>query len=669
MPLLEGSDNAPTKFPKPDFLQLGNFKRGVITLIEKSYLPLNALETADNIFLVENGQPTIRPGMDWYGSAMPNSAEIDGLDYFDFGGLIHLVAIAGGTVYRSVDNGTTWNACTAYTLTAGAAVGTNQYNNALYMTTGLDAITRYDGSTVLQRYVTLTTPAAPTATITGTGTTYTGFYKISAVSQIGFSAASAKVTVQHGTPRSAWDKTSNNAILTLPAYQATQTRYDIFYSEDDLTYYYLDSVTTPNLTWKDDGSAFPIPSTTAPVSNTTTGPMVQELSNVGSRMYGVRDPQNRYRIWFTSGASPYGSFSNGYDGGYLDWQPGGKYIPVHVEDYRDGRGDPMATVWCSSADGQGCILQMTLETLTIGNISVTVPSAYKLPGSRGTNAPGSVINVLDDYMFENSQAFYNLGNRKQSPVPIISTDEMSANIRPTVKQISHAAEPRIATAYFDAKVYFSVPYGSTTNNATAIYDTEQRAWLPRAFTVGFKKFLRYTDTLGTQHLLAVKPGDNRITEISNAFQGDYGEPFETELLTGLYPVSKDRFSFQFTEEMEWEFSNPQGSIFVELLGIERSKGFKSIKLAPVTVSRTVSNVGWDVYQWDNQEWDDTSIVPQTFSESSDKRFTPVQKSLNALQWHVYTNSIDAKYILRTLQTWGTPDEGGKPSQWRVKSNQ
>lgn len=668
MPLTSTSDDAPTTFPKPDYLTLGNFKRGVITLIDKSRLSKDSLEEATNIFLVEDGQPSIRPGVDWFGTAMPNGKAIDGFDYFDFGGAIHLVAIAGGNVYRSTNDGTAWSICSGATLTSGKEVLPNQYNSFLYLPNGTDNIARYDGSTALVTYGTLTTPSAPTAATTpaSPGTGYTYYYKISAVNTVGFSAASTKVTVVHGVPRESWDATTNNAILTLPAYQTGQTRYDIYWSQDDLNYYYLASAATPSLTYKDDGSAIVVPSTTAPTANTTQGPLVAELTNVGSRMYGVRDSVNRYRIWFTSGAPPYGSFSSAYDGGYLDWQPGGKYLPIKVADYRDGKGTPMATVWCSSADGQGCILQMSLDVLTVGDISITVPSAYKLPGSRGTPSPGSVINVLNDYMFYNSQAIYNLGTRAQL-LQILSTDEVSANIRPTVKTISHNAEGDIATAYFDARVLISAPFNSTANNYTMVFDTERKAWLPTAFTLGFKKFLRYTDTTGNQHLLALKPGDNRLSEISSNISGDYGQPFETSLTTGLYPINQDRFAFQFTEEMEWEFSNPQGSLFVELLGIDRSRGFRSVKIAPVTATTTVSNVGWDTYSWDTVIWDDTSVVPQTFSESSDKRYTPVQATLNAVQWHVYTNSLDARYVLRTLQTWGTPDDGGKPAQWRVKS--
>lgn len=651
--------------PKTQSLTLANFKKGVITLIDKSRLPKDALEEADNIFLYEDGQPGPRPGVDWYGIAAPNSSPWDAMDYFDFAGAIHLVGVAGGTVYRSTNDGASWTACTGATMTSGLTTYTNQYNSFLYLTNGTDVITRYDGSTVLTKYTALATPAAPTLTTkTGLGgTNITYYYKISAVNTVGFSAASASYAQTVDRTRDGWDS-SNNILLAMPPFDTVngQTRFDIYISEDDLNYYYLDSVTTPTTAWRDDGSAIVIPSTIAPTDNTTQGPLVQELTNVGSRMYGVRDTNNRYRIWFSSGTPPFGAFSNAYDGGYLDWQPGGKFIPVKISDYRDGKGTPLATIFCKSADGQGCVIQMSLDTLTVGDVSITVPSAYKLPGSRGTPAPGSVCNVLNDFMFYNGQAFYNLGSRAQF-LNLLSTDESSANIRPSVKAISTAGESMIASAYFDAKVYFSVPVGASTNNTTMVYDTERKAWLPTAFTIGFTKFLRYTDTTGAPRLLALKSGDNQLSEISSNIQGDYGVAFTTSLATGLYPVTKDRFEFQFVEEGEVEFSNPQGTINIELVGIERTRGFSSANNETITTEST--GTGWSTFLWSTTAWSDTSTAVDTFSESSIKRYFLVQKELNAVQWRITTNTLAASYILRTLQTWGTETQAGHPRQWRL----
>lgn len=726
-------DDTPTQFPSQSYLTLDNFKRGVISLIDKSRLPKNALEEADNIFLVEDGQPSPRPGTDWFGSApvyhsagtasqsgvtvtgvgstftsnmvgftitfstgetatitaytsatsvdvgtsqtvssttYTITAPIDGFDYFDSNGAIHLVCAAGGTIFRSLNDGTTWTACTGATYTKSHVVNMLQYNSFLYLTNGVDNIIRYDGTTTLQTYSALSTPAAATAVGAAlTGTAHSYFYKIAAVNTIGFSAASPVNigSVQADLDRSSWVSNTHYVTLTMPTSVSTQTRWDIYLSEDGINYYYLSSVATnPTspavVTWRDDGTAIVVPSTTAPTASTAQGPLVEQLVTVGSRMYGVRDTVNRHRIWFTSGSTPYGSFSSAYDGGYLEWDLGGKFIPVMVADYRDGKGTPLATVWCKSADGQGCIVQMSLDLFTVGNISVTIPSAYKLPGSRGTPAPGSVVNVLNDFMFYNSQAFYNLGSRVNFQ-NLLSTDEASANIRPTVKQISSNGESTIASVYFDAKVYFSVPYGSTTNNYTAVYDTERKAWLPTAFTIGFKKFLRYTDTTGGQRLLALREGDTKLSEISSSINGDYGQAFTTSLVTGLYPTNKNRFEFQWTEEGEVEFSNPQGTINIELVGIERAQGFSTTNSE--TIQSTTTQTGWDTFLWDSTAWDDTSVVIDTFSESSVKRYFNVQKELNAIQWRITTSSLDASYVLRTLQINGTVTQSGKPRQWKI----
>lgn len=663
-------ENLPTNFATPDYLTLGNFKKGVISLIDKSRLPKDALEQADNIFLVEDGQPTVRPGVDWYGTALPGDVDILGFDYFDFSGVIHLVAVgADGVVYRSTDNATTWDTCTGATLSTTATCNFNQYNSYLYITNGVNNITRYDGTTTLQTYTSLATPAAPAAAETGlaTGSAFNYTYKIAAVNTIGFSAASAvnTGTVSSNLSRQSWDATTNYVTLTTPVAVTGQTRWDIYISEDTVNYYYLSSTTaTPAsaATWVDDGSAIPIPSTTAPADSTSQGPLVEELVNVGSRMYGIRDTANRYRIWFSSGTAPYGAFSSAYDGGYLSWQEGGKYIPTKVVDYRDGKGTPYATIWCSSADGQGSVLQMSLDTVTVGDISVTVPSAYQLPGSRGTPSPGSVVNVLNDYMFYNQQAFYNLGSRAQF-LNLLSTDEASANIRPTVKQITTSAEEGICSVYYDAKVYFSVPSGSTTNNTTIVYDTERKAWLPTAFTIGFNRFLRYTDTNGSSHLLCTKPGDSRLSEIGNNIRGDYNTAFTSVLQTGLYPVSKNRFEFQWTEEAEMEFSQPSGQVGIELIGLERGRGFTSQGTA--TVTSTLSTTGWDTAFWDTMLWDDTSDAIDTYSESTVKKYFRLGRELNAIQWRITTNTLDGGYILRTLQTSGTVTNGGKPRSWRL----
>lgn len=661
------TDDLPKTFPTPTYLTLNSFKKGVISLIDKSRLPKDALDEATNVYLCEDGMPTGRPGTDWYGVAMPSNYTIDGFDYFDNAGTISLFVAAGGNFYHSTNNGGTWTICTGATYTAGTPCYMNQYNAKLYVSNGTDYIVMYDGSTTLTQYSALSTPgSAPTLVETGlTGTGFQWYYKYCAVNAVGYSIASpASAKVECSKNRDDWTLGSDYVTLTLTSVSGA-TRYDIFMSVDGTNYYYLDS--TAITSYVDNGTGSVIPSTMAPSASTAQGPKVKELSNVGSRMYGVGDTVNQYRIWYSSGAYPYGCFATGTGGGYLDWVPGGKYRPVHVEDYRDGKNNPLATIWCKSADGQGCILQMTLSDLNVSGYTVTIPACYRLPGSRGTPAPGSVVGVLNDYFFYNSQAIYNLGSRAQF-LNLLSTDEASANIRPTIKQINMAYESGIASIYYDAKVLFSVPRnGATTNNYTMLYDTERKAWIPDAFTIGFSKFLRYTDTYGDQKLLACKPGDYRLTEISDEFKGDYDAPFQISVATGLYPTTKTRSDFQFVEEAEFELSRPHGEITIELLGTERSSGFGSIKAVTLDMGDAILTTGWDCMNYDTTEWDDTSDVNvnDVVSESSTWRYFTVQKELRNVQWRVTCYSLYSGFIARTFQTWGTDTQSGHPRNERL----
>ena len=198
-----------------------------------------------------------------------------------------------------------------------------------------------------------------------------------------------------------------------------------------------------------------------------------------------------------------------------------------------------------------------------------------------------------------------------------------------------------------------------------VYDTERKAWLPNAFTVGFKKFLRYTDKNGVKKLLALKQGDSRLSQISTSIYGDYGNPFTTLISTGLYSVSKNRFEFQRTEEGEIEISVAEGTSVFTMLGYQRNKGFRPIKSKTLTVSASAASVNTWSNMWD-RPWDQTSEVQGVTTENSIKKYMSIQKELNSIQWQVSTNGLRDRYILRTLQSWGTPTQAGKPRSWKMR---
>lgn len=659
VPDLSGiSDNPPTNIP----LTQDKFDRGVISLIDQSKLPRNALKTADGYWLTEDGAPEISPGVAFYGMSASANAIDGGGFYVDSSDAIHLLKVAGGVVYRSLNNGTSWTACTAGAFTPGKKISMFQTNSYEYIFNGWDNIIRYDGTTVLQTYVSLSTPVGNVPTKTGlAATTYTYNYRVAATNAIGTTLASTAQTIQVSTTRDQFN-TTNFVTFTWTAV-AGAVRYDIYVGQIAGEESYIASVDgNATTTYIDNANAIEQISVTVPEGNTTQGPRIGDLEPVGVRLVGTRDRDFAWRVWISDAGRKIGNFA-GDGAAYVDLQKGSQYKPVKVEDYKNKTNDPVITVWCKSVDGLGCIWQGTIESISVGDQVIPVPSFYKLPGSRGTDAPFSVVNVLNDYLYYNSQAFYNLGSRAQY-LNMLSTDEASANIRPDVKSITQSAAPGIAAHFLDAKVYISVPQNSSTNNVTMLYDTERKAWMPRSILVGFERFFDYTDTSGNRHLMCWRTGDTQFSEISKSIKGNYGVASQTTLTTGLMHVNpKNRFDFLWIEEGEVEFAQSQGQINIELSAITRQNGFKRVarrRILPTSVSYS-----WTIGGWTKHKWTYVQGAPVSYSEPSLKRFFNVQNDVNAYQYSITTNTLEASLIVRTLQVNGTATQAGKPREWEL----
>lgn len=673
----------PAKDPPLQLLTQPVFNRGVITLIDPSKLPDGALAAGDNIMLFEDGAPAPRWGTAWFGNAIPNGAPIDGAAAYTLGGRNYIIAVGGGSMYYSTDDCNSWTLCTGGSFTAGKKVFFEQAGSSitqqafLYAVDGTDSMLRFNGTSTLQVYANINTPSLTSVVASSgiAGTGYTYYYRISAVNQVGFTAASPSVqgAVIVTKTRNQWNVSqaeANYNTLTWTS-SAGVIRYDIFEGDVQGQEVYIDSVAAPasptTIGYNDYGNSPEVSTVLAPGSNTSTGPTLKDISLVGDRIWGTGDPVNPFRVWW-SGSGPYmGYFSQSYDGGYIDLQYGSQFNPVAVKDYEDGRGNPMTTVYCDSADKLGCVWQVSLSTATVENLySYTVPTAYKLPGSRGTPAPLSIVNVINDFMYYNSQGYYNLGPRAQF-LNLLSTDEESVNIRPTVRTINTPYANNVAGHFYLDKVFMSAPVGeSKVNNVVQMYDTEYKAWMPTAFTYGVERFFDYGDNAnGNLHMLMWKPGDDRLSEISESIQGDYGTPFRTNLVTGLMPVNKrNRFDFMFVEEMDIEFSNPQGIINISLNAINRPAGLVPLANTQIVIQNQSANSGFSSFGWSTLAWSDCPTI-QVYSQPSIKGYLPILQDINAYQLDITTNSLPTSYRLRTIQMQGTIDNAGYPRQWRL----
>ena len=506
-------------------INISTFRKGLVTLTDESLLPFDAAKESKNLFQTMDGRWTPRWGSDYYGAT--TSATLYGAAIFTTSNKVNYLVVASGTAIKfSTNNGATWTTCTGASITAGNKVYFQQIGTYLYIANGVDNLIRFDGTSVLLPFASISSPAAPTATKTGLGaTTYTASYKITAVNGVGETAASTAGTATVSKTRDNW--TTGTDFITLSWTKVTgATAYNIYYNDDTnggTQHYYIGSVLQPagaTASFTDNGEDNQPANTyvTAPAGDTTTGPKFAQMELSGNRLWATLDPNNAFRVYWSGAGSDIGTFSEFTGGGYIDLEKGGRERPTAVVHYRDGKGGAFATVFTSDNEGNGSTWQISLDTVTVGNVSFAVPTAIKIVGSIGSNAPLSVVKVRNDIQFFNTRGWYSLRSKAQM-LNLLSTDEISGNIRPDIEGMTGTAINNVCAYFYKAKVFCSMPYGSSTNNTIYVNDTERLNW-SGPWTFGVERFFEYTDSDGVNHLLAVPIDGQRLIEISDAIEGD-----------------------------------------------------------------------------------------------------------------------------------------------------
>lgn len=668
--------NVPANKAEPFKLTLDNWKPGLVTLVDQTVAVPGSVVDSKNMMQVQDGRWKTRWGTQYYGNSLGDT--IDGIArYVATDGTSHLVAVVAGTIKRSTDNGNTWTICSGATLTSGKQPyfiqsGTSA-KNYLYITNSTGNIVRYDGTTTLVTFTSLTTPVAPTLALgSGLGAgSFNVYYKVTAINEVGETAASTAGTSAITIDRDNWknDPTAaDTQYINLTLTRVTgATRYMIYFAKganDD--FLFLDSIADPGtgttFTYHDNGKADTTSFIVAPATDSTLGPKIGPMELSGNRIWSTKDHDNPWRVWW-SGTFPHmGAFNPYYDGGYIDLELGGAERPQSVVHYRDGKGGSFATVLTADPEGNGSIWQIDLQNIQVGNFSYTQPVPTKIVGSIGTVAPLSVVKVKNDIMFLNRKGFFTLGSKAQM-LNLLSTDEISANIRPDIRGLTGSSIQNAAGIFYDAKVFYAVPSGSTTNNAVYVNDTERRNW-SGPWTVGVKQFLVYSDTTGSNHLLAVPTTGTQLIEFREDVLGDLGVAFETQLITGLSPVDpRDRRRFAKVMFADIELSHATGNISVSLIGTSRSGSYSTIK--SLSVSGPLANAGYDTQPFSSAFFSDDSLVPKVSSDIVTRKYSRIGKKLNMVQFRISTNDLNASYTLLSLQARGFYIDSRDPSSWKV----
>jgi len=659
-PALKGDDGR-------DFtLVIDKFGKAVMSLYDETRLPKEAVYQALNMMLDQDGVWTVRPGTTEYGATL--TTPIDGAGSFtkynsDNTITTYMWVVDNGTFKYATDGGS-WTSVAGKTWTTNKPVFARQIGSRLYLGNGTDSMAYLDISTLaLTTFTALDTPGslvAPTRTGLTAGS-YNAYYKITAINAIGESIASAEMSVSGGINKTRDNWTVGTDYLTMSwGAVSGATRYNIYYSDASGTQVFLDS--SPTTSYIDTGIATPNPYQEAPSADTSAGPKYMYLALSGNRLWGTKDPSNPYRVAWTGTGQYLGAFNPFYGGGYIDLNKGGDERPEAVVHFRDGRGNAVATVLTSNPNGSGSTWHVSLTTLTVDTLVIVVPQAYQQQGSVGTRSPRGVVEYNDSVYYPSPKGFQSVGSR-QSILNVLVTTEVSGNIRPSVRDINNNYASSIAGYAYDGRIYWSVPYGSSTNNQTWVLDIERGGVWALYWDIGIKQFFEYTDSSGVIRLLAVPVSGTKLIEFSRSTLGDSGEAFPTNLESGLIHWDNNHVSWAYIKKVYCEIADPRGDISFTISGTRKGRSFSS--LGSISITNEVSSSGVSTDLLSDFLLSDSNNVPETFTQSSVKKYVRINKLLNNMKWQFTSSSIDAQYTPMQIVIKGTILPTSDPAEFRA----
>lgn len=648
------------KRPKQQLIDIRDFRGGSNALVDEARMDKKYAVESVNMWQVQDGLWQTRPGFAYYGQALSAEEALDGgWEYLKDDGTTELLAIGGttGKVYTST-NGGTWSEVSGATFTPGNKCYFLQIGGYLYITNGVDDLARYDGST-LSTYSALDEPSNLDGS-RGAGLSagsYNLYYQVTAVNDIGETAGSTEFTITVNKERDIWSAADEKIDLTWDAVSGAR-RYNIYFWSESGYEVYLASTETN--AYSDTASATPNEYIEVPNDNTTAAPKFQQMELSGNRMWATKDADNPYRVYFSGTGRYMGFFSAFYGGGWIDLEAGGRDRPEGVAHFRTGKGDSVPTVLCSSPEGAGSIWQIELISTTVGDVSFVIPSAYKIVGSIGSSAARSIVKARDNILFANKKGIFALRNKEQM-FQVLSTDELSAPIRPNYLNLRGSAIDSVCGYYKDGRVYLSVPDGSDSNSKTVIFDMERGNWT-WAWNQGVSQFLEYTETGGATRFLGVPSSGNQLYHITENVIGDFGQGMYQSYISPLISVSKDKTDVLKVREAVVELGRPQGTVRFELTGIEKRRGFTSLASKTITDFGSNSGIGTELFS--EMAFSDTPDTPTTFTQATVKKSIRLSKKVYALQFKVYSSSADTRYTILGLQARGYLLPSKSPADWR-----
>jgi hypothetical protein len=636
--------------PKITYATASKWDKGVYSRVDADRTPLDGLRVTENVQLSQDGVIEPRPGLRLYGTQPTGTVLGAVYEFVKMNGstpetwLMCMQVIGGvGTVCINKDGGA-WTQITGKTYSATAKAHFEQVYGKVIISNGSDNLSYYDIAVgTITPFTALTQPsAAPTVAatgLTGTNATYRYKYTFSNLGETAASPAQSQVVLKL---REQWDGTTQFVTISGTCPSGTP-RVILYVGTAAGSEFFLDTVEIPSgattWTYTDTGSIAENPNRIAPVGDSTAGPKVTRTSNIKGQLYMVGDSDNPGRIWF-GGAGTYSlDFSSYNGGGWVEPNKGGKDFPVVVKPFRDGKGTPMAVCFSKGTNGAGKRYLLSPATTTLGTTTISYMSVQEDNGQEGTDSPDGVV-LTNDGAWYPSRSGFKTSNTKANIQNIISTSGISDNIAPDVAALSSKYMDSCIGLVNDQRIYWALPYLSTTNNQMNVLDLRQNGAWVRPWYISVDWMTLYADnTDGKTKFLVLS--NNKLYEFDTAANtNDNGVAFTTNVTSGSVKVGKNGESAN-VRYVKFIFLRPQGKINLSVT-VNTEDG-------PQTFSDTLNETAnqavsaWGSYGWGGAGWGNLAPVAadHTISAARERvvKIIEIDEECDYYSWTV--NSVDA----------------------------
>lgn len=637
-----------------------SFEGGWNDIFTPTELEDNELTQADNLMLIGKGSPTGRWGSDKYNLAGENGRIRLLSEYKKSSPSTNELLTITDDGLLAKKNGASYTNITGTSFFSGLNYQAVQMDNNVYIAGATLPLVRYDGTNLIP-YTALSKPTNTNASMLSSASGTNVFsWVITALNAVGETTGSTAKTLaslpldlSETLIKVTWDQVSSAPSVL--------TGYNIYRGTPG-NERFIGTVGTDATEFLDSGKpasdiVFP------PLENTTVGIRAGSILKFDDRIVLSRISGEPSAIYI-SGRYPYHDRFTLADGGgkALVSPDDGDYITALGIAGNQGMGSNPPPVSSILAFKNHSTHRITLAQLQVGNYTFTDPIIQLLTDSSGCSSDGTVVVVENDTFYFGRKGLYSVGQEPQF-LNQIRTNELSARIRPYVRNLSTDDFTNATAGYIDNKYLLSFP----DKKETIVYDRERMAFMgPWKTPWGITKWHKYFDAAGDERWLAATTPETGegpfVREFSDSYVSDSGEAIGKILRTKKSSVG-DWSVLKVLKLFYVLFRNVRGNVGINLR-IETKDG-NTVTSKTFSIVSQLGDGGFGADQFGSIQYGDTDA---TIVLTGDEivRYAQIYKNARVAQVEVESTEANSNWEFLGLRLTAQPlGDNSLPASVRV----